>query len=213
MKLTDKQVSEIKSKLAAGVEQTSIAGQFRVSRSVISDIATGRVHKKVPWPDGEPCPKKAGGQHKRTDYDPTNERIMELEAEIVHLTDERNRERLKVKAGAKTAGLFKAIVKEMDSRIEPFKALPAARKPQSKAAITEHCVLHISDCHADAVVRAEEVGGLEEFNFPVACARGERLIDSTIEWTQQTLAPKFRFTTSLGSGVRRPEQRNDSPGM
>ena len=69
----------------------------------MSDIATGRVHKDVPWPEGEePCPKQAGGQHKPIDdYDPTDKKVLELEAEIVHLTEERNRERQKVKAGAK----------------------------------------------------------------------------------------------------------------
>ena len=70
---------------------------------MVSDIATGRVHKDVPWPNGEmPRPKQAGGQHKGLpDYDPTNTRIMELEAEVVHLTEERNRERQKVKASAR----------------------------------------------------------------------------------------------------------------
>ena len=92
----------------------------------MSDIATGRVHKDVPWPSGEPPkPKAAGGQHKAIpDYDPTNTRIMELEAEVVHLTEERNRERQKVKASAKIAGLFKAIVGEMEQRVKPFAALP-----------------------------------------------------------------------------------------
>ena len=105
-----------------------IAKRFKASRSVVSDIATGRVHKDVEWPGGEPpTPKRAGGQHKAIpDYDPTDKRVLELEAEIVHLTDERNRERQKVKAGAKIAGLFKAVVAEMEQRIKPFAALPLA---------------------------------------------------------------------------------------
>ena len=105
-----------------------IAKRFKVSRSVVSDIATGRVHKDVDWPNGEPpTPKRAGGQHKTIpDYDPTDKRVLELEAEIVHLTDERNRERQKVKAGAKIAGLFKAITAEMEQRIKPFAPLPPA---------------------------------------------------------------------------------------
>ena len=110
--LTKKKVEKIKAAIAEGTKQPEIAKRFKVSRSVVSDIATGRVHKDVPWPDGEPpTPKRAGGQHKDIpDYDPTDKRVLELEAEVVHLTEERNRERQKVKAGAKIAGLFKAII-------------------------------------------------------------------------------------------------------
>ena len=126
--LTKKKVEKIKQAIADGTKQTEIAKRFKASRSVVSDIATGRVHKDVEWPGGEPpTPKRAGGQHKNIpDYDPTDKRVLELEAEIVHLTDERNRERQKVKAGAKIAGLFKAVVAEMDQRIKPFAALPLA---------------------------------------------------------------------------------------
>ena len=138
----------------------------------MSDIATGRVHKDVPWPEGEePCPKQAGGQHKPIeDYDPTDKKVLELEAEIVHLTEERNRERQKVKAGAKIGGLFKAITGEMEQRIQPFAALPAAMDFRRKAEISEHCVMHLSDGHHDQVVRPDEVGGLENYNFPISCA-------------------------------------------
>ena len=118
---------------------------------------------------------------------------MELEAEIVHLTEERNRERSKVKAGAKIAGLFKAITNEMEQRVKPFVALPPALDFRRKAVINEHCVMHLSDGHHDQVVRPEEVGGLEDYNFPVSCACAERYVDSVVEWTQDTLAPKFKF--------------------
>ena len=106
--------------------QAAIAKKRRVSRSTVSDIATGRSHKEVSWPDGEPVPKRAGGQRKRiAEHDPTNKRILELEAEVIHLTDERNRERVKNKASAKTQGLFRAISLEMNERVKPFKALPS----------------------------------------------------------------------------------------
>ena len=196
MKLNETQVAEIKKLIALDkLPQSEIAAMFKVSRSIISDITTGRAHKDVPWPDGEaPCPKKAGGQHKPVaEHDPTDERVLELEAEVVHLTEERNREKAKVKAGAKITGLFKAICKEMDGKVKPFKALPPAYVPQTKGQITEHCVLHISDMHADAVVRPDEVGGMEEFNFPIACARAEHLVETTIDWATNTLAPKFNF--------------------
>src|SRR5208337_2296464 len=175
-KISPKKAASIKADISAGKTQPVIARKHKVSRSIVSDIATGRVHKDVPWPEGEPpCPKQAGGQHKPLEgFDPTDEKVMELEAEIVHLTEERNREKAKVKAGAKIAGLFKAITKEMETRIRPMTALPALYTPRKKASIVEHCVMHLSDGHHDAIVKPEAVGGLEEYDFPISCVRAER---------------------------------------
>ncbi len=195
MKLTKHQVEQIKRAIADGEKQPDIARRFKVSRGIVSDIATGRVHKDVKWPDGAPPkPKRSGGQHKNIpDYDPTDRRIMELEAEVVHLTDERNRERQRVKAGAKIAGLFKAVVAEMEQRIKPLAALPPQLEYRRKAQIVEHCVMHISDGHHDQVVVPDQVGGLEDYNFPISCCRAERYVNTVVEWTQDTLAPKFYF--------------------
>lgn len=196
MRLKKEQVAEIKALLAQGKTQPEVAAQYKMSRSVISDIATNRVHKDVEWPEGyNAVPKKPGGQRAKKDYDPTDERIMELEAEIVHLNEEVRREKARVKAGAKMAGLFKAVAKEMDARIKPLTSLPPAIEFRRKAQITEDCVLHLSDGHHDQVIRPEQVGGLEEYNFPISCARAERLVDTVVEWTQDTLAPKFMFPT------------------
>ena len=197
MRLSEDQIAGIKQALVAGDKQSDIAKQHQVSRSTVSDIATGRLHKAVPWPGGAPpTPKRPGGQHKELpDYDPTDKRVMELEAEIVHLTEERNRERRKVKAGAKIAGLFKAIVAEMEARIKPFEPLPQIYIPSAKAKIVEDCVMHLSDGHHDQVVRPDSVGGLEEYNFPISCVRAERYVDTVIDWTQKTLSPTFSFPT------------------
>ena len=186
MKLSKLKVRAIKNLLSVGLSQPEIAKQYHVGRSVISDIATGRVHKDVPWPAGEPCPKRAGGQRKPL-YDPTNERVMELEAEVVHLTEERNRERTKVKAGAKLAGLFKAITKEMDVRIKPFPVCPSAPRTPAKGKIVEDCVLHLSDGHHDQVVRPEAVGGLEQYDFPISCAAPSGT------WTRFSTGPSGRW--------------------
>jgi hypothetical protein len=194
MRLTKDKVAKIKAAIAEGVKQPDIAKQFKVSRSMVSDIATSRVHRDVPWPEGyNAVPKKPGGQRARKDYDPTDERIMELEAEIVHLTSELKREQAKVKAGAKTAGLFRAVAQEMDRRITPLTSLPPAFEPREKAQIVEHCVMHLSDGHHDQVILPEQVGGLEEYNFPISCCRAERYVDTVVEWTQRTLTPRFYF--------------------
>lgn len=193
-KLTVESVSEIKSAIVNNTKQTDIAHKYGISRSLVSDIATGRRHSDVPWPNGSPIPKRPGGQHKAIDeHDPTNKRILELESEVVHLTEERNRERAKNKASAKSQGLFRAIVNEMDDRIIPFTSLPSQIVFNPKAKIIEHCVMHISDGHHDQVVRPEEVGGLEDHTFLTACCRAERYVNTVIDWTQNTLAPQFAF--------------------
>lgn len=195
--MTPEQAADIKRDIAAnkGRDQAGIAKKHGLSRSTVSDIYRGRLHKNVPWPDGyTPIPNKSGGQRVTLEYDPTNERILELEAEIIHLTDERNRERVKSKANAKLQGIFTAIRDEMQQRIIPYTSLPAVYDPTSKKQITEHMVMHVSDGHHDQVVTPEECGGLEEYNFPISCARAERYVDTVVEWTQDTLAPKFKFT-------------------
>jgi transposase len=78
MRLSKKKVEKIKQAIADGTTQPEIAKRFKVSRSTVSDIATGRVHKDVDWPGGEaPAPKRAGGQHKNIpEYDPTDKKVL-----------------------------------------------------------------------------------------------------------------------------------------
>lgn len=195
MKINKKTVVAIKGDIAGGIAQPEIAKKHKVSRSIVSDIATERVHKDVPWPDGSRPFKRPGGQRKKLQaHDPTNDRIIQLEAEVAHLTEERNNARAKAKANSKTEGLFRAIVQEMDARVHPFKALPPAPKIKYKTKpIEEHVVMHLSDGHHDQVVTPEECGGLERYDFPISCARAERYVDTVIEWCKDTLAPKFDF--------------------
>jgi len=194
MKLTKQQVADIKADIKRKVPQSHIAMAHNCSRSIISDIATERAHADVPWPGGKPGKKTAGGQHKPL-YDPTDTRVQELEAEVEHLREERNLAKKAAKAGAQDRGLFKAIVGEMEQRIKPFDALPAAKPAKTKATIEEHVVMHLSDGHHDQIVRPEECGNLEEYNFPISCRRAERYVDTVIDWTQSTLRPKFNFQT------------------
>lgn len=198
-RITDKKVAVIKADLAGGMKQYAAAKKHKVSRSLISDIATGRVHKEVPWPGGgDPPVKRAGGQRKRAaDYDPENERIQELEAEVLHLRDERDHARKAAKLTAKQHGLFKSVVKEMETRIQPFKRLPPARLARVTRAkqIEEHVVMHLSDGHHDQIVDPLECGGLEKYNFPISCRRAETYVDTLLDWTKDTLSPRFRFTT------------------
>lgn len=163
--------------IADGRKQEDIAAKIGCSRSLVSDIATGRRHKDT---EG------------RLAYDPTDKRIQELETEVLHLRDERDHARRSSKAMAKTQGLFKAVVDELEERITPLTPLP--REPKvGKSEIEEHLVMHLSDGHHDQIVSPEECGGMEEYNFEISCRRAETYVDTVLDWTQKTLAPRFRF--------------------
>lgn len=194
-KLTEKKVAAIKADLSDGMTQPAVAKKHRTSRSTVSDIATERIHRKVPWPDGEAPVKRPGGQRRATPkFDPNNDRIKDLEAEVLHLREERDHARKAARLSAKERGIYKAVVKEMETRVHPFKALPLARDRRTKNdAIEEHVVMHLSDGHHDQIVTREESGGLEEYNFPISCRRAEQYVDTLLDWTQETLSPRFNF--------------------
>ena len=183
-----KNVPAIKQAILDGRKQTDIAKQYGTTRSTISNIATNRSFKDVPWP-GKPPVKKAGGQRKPIDdADPTDRRVLELEAEVTHLTEERNRERRRAKANAKTDGIFRAMASVLPNQIPAFKPLPGVRRREARpGVIREHAVMHLSDGHHDQIVVPEECGGLERYDFPISCCRAEKYVDTTIRWTQETL--------------------------
>lgn len=197
MKLNAKKVASIKELLAEGKTQPEIAHTYNVSRSLISDIATGRAWSKI---KGDTPSKKAGGQRKALPtYDPTDKRIISLEAELLHLQDERNIMRRQVKAMTKTHGLFQTVTEEMERIVVPMKALPKVvpveRKSGKAHQIEEHLVMHLSDGHHDQIVRPSDCGGLEQYDFPISMRRAEHYVDTVLKWTQQTLSPQFYFPT------------------
>lgn len=181
-KITPEEVTKIKQAIVNGEKHIDIAKQFGISRTYVSDIASGRRQGNVPWP----APTKR--------FDPTDKRIQELESEVLHLTEERNRERQRARANAKTEGLFQAMASVMEKKIPAFKPLPhVKRNKTSSKVIEEHAVLHLSDGHHDQIITPTECGGLEKHDFQVACCRAERLVDTVIQWTQETLSDRFRF--------------------
>lgn len=182
-KLTEKQVMSIKSDLTRkNMTQKQIGKKYGVSRSIISDIACGRAHADI----------KAA-----IEMSDEEGQIFKLRSENEHLREERNTYKRQLKSAAKTQGLFTAMVGELETRIKPLKALPAARPnfKQEKNSIQEHLVMHISDGHHDQVVTPSDTGGLETYDFPISMCRAERYVDTILKWTQQTLAPQFQFPT------------------
>jgi hypothetical protein len=177
--LNKDQVADIKDLLGTKT-QKEIGDKFGVSRSVISDIACGRVHTDV----------QAASEASEEDKE-----MFKLNSRLAVVREERNALQRQLRAAAKNNGLMEAVVEEMEDRVVPMKALPKARKPYTKPdkLISEHLVLHLSDGHWDQCVTLDDSGGLETYNFPIAMARGERMIDTILKWTQETLAPSYTF--------------------
>lgn len=197
-KLTERKVSNVKQLIVEGkLTQEQIAKKYRVSRSVISDIDSGRIWNEVAWPVGYK-PKTQGPQRKRIpEYDPTNERIIDLEAEVEALREERQHARLQYKASKKDMSIYRAVVEEMEKRVQPIvfnkNIKPHGRR--QKGLIEETLVMHLSDGHHDQTVRPEECGGLESYDFPTSVRRGERYVDRVLKYTQTVLGGAYRFPT------------------
>jgi hypothetical protein len=217
MALSKKHVAKIKQMIIDGDKtQNQIADKFGVTRGTISAIQRDLIHTDVKWPK-ERKKKKAHGQRKPVpQHDPTDERVLELEADVAHLTEERNLARRQAKAGAKYQGLFKACVEVVGEAIVPLEPVPTIKRPKiSGKVIEEDLVFHLSDGHHDQVITEEETGGLEEYNFPISCARAEYLIDTMIEYTQCHLANhRFKNLWVLANGdhtggeIHKHEQRS-----
>ena len=58
---------------------------------------------------------------------------------------------------------------------------PLRKKDLSQAVTKETAVLMLSDMHADQLILPQRVQDLENFNFDVACHRGDRLVKSVIK--------------------------------
>lgn len=191
-KLDTSKVLAIKAGLAAGKKVGALAKEFGTTTTAVSNIRTGRSHKAV----GTSLPvapvEKASGKPAK-DFDPTDRRVVELEAENVNLKSEVQMYKRQAKAAGKQHGLFRAIVDEI-AHIKPLDALPQVPTvPSRNKKIEESLVMHLSDGHHDEIVVPEECGGLEEYNFDISCRRAERYVDTLLEFTQDALS-NYNFT-------------------
>lgn len=173
--------------LAQGKTQAEVAKKFKVSRSNISEIATGRAWAKVEGPAKVNTRKTAV-----KDYNPTDERVLQLEAEVACLRQERGLVKRQYEATKKEHGLFNAVASEMSKYIVPLKATKPP-KVSSKGKITESLVLMLSDGHHDQVVDPESVGGLEAHDLHTAARRAERYIDTVLNYTKGVLGSAYNY--------------------
>lgn len=106
--------------------------------------------------------------------------IDRLNQEVTVLKDTLTKTKGDLKRSYQKNSIIQALANNLV--IKPIKPLP--KRPQFKnTKKTEDLVLHLSDGHVDQIVNPEQVGGLEKYNFEIACARAETLIDETIKWT------------------------------
>lgn len=142
--------------------------------------------------------------------------IRELEETVVSLKAEKAKLAKDLRLTRLDKGMYRAVADEMKELVQPFDPLPKANPrhfDSPSKVVDETLVIHLSDAHADEVVEPHKVGGLEEFNFNVACCRAERYVDSIIEWTQHTLANhRFKRAVVLMNGDMTSGQIHDHEG-
>ena len=204
---TDEQIIGIKKDLLDGYKsKAQIARDWGTSRSNVYSIAVGKTHREV-GPDvvgklGMPGDETVDLTGARPEpaapvvpLDPTDQRVLDLEAKLLDKTNEIRIQNRVIKANSRTHGLLNAVIEELEPRIVPVKRLPSARVVRERdERIKEHLVVHLSDGHHDSVVDPESCGGLEEYNFDISCRRAENYIDKIIAHTQGDLGASYNFT-------------------
>jgi len=118
-----------------------------------------------------------------------------LEGKLISLQDQVNRYKGLYQNAQRSQNVFEELAAEAKSVITPIKPLPQAPKLSTKKqVIHEDVVLHLSDLHADEVVIPHQVGNLERFDFNIALARAEYLVDTIIKFTKTSL-DNYKFDT------------------
>lgn len=190
MKLSDKVVCQIKNDLIIGaLTQTEIAEKYSsdnrpISRSLVSNIATGRAYDLVGPPMEIPKNRQAG----RLQRTPEEESIYwKGQAERLRLHWQRAERKLRDLA--RQSYTIDYAIEELSDVIKPIKPSKVKNfKPKKKGNIQESAVLMLSDLHADEVVEPQEVDFLEEFNFPIAVKRGCHLVQEVAKWCNRSLS-------------------------
>ncbi len=176
-RLSDEKREAVEVDLKAKISQRDIAKKHGISQGTVSNVKKGIV------------------QSSKDQADPTDARILKLEAQNIALRDENARCKQSYKAAQRKNSIFEAVVDEMHQIIEPIK--PSKLKlltVKAKKTIQESLVVMLSDEHADQIVLPEQVGQLERYDFRIALRRAEKYVDTIIKFTQNTLS-SYHFKT------------------
>lgn len=120
------------------------------------------------------------------------------ERELASLKEEVKGLRARAKRQISDEALFMSLKLELEQYADQMALKPHGKRPRkrrkSSGRIIEDCVLHLSDEHADQIVLPHRVNNLEEYNFPIAMARAENLVETVRKFTQETME-NYAFNT------------------
>lgn len=127
-----------------------------------------------------------------------------LASQLTLCREELAKTKTQLKRAQMKGGVLEALSEQLQSLVSPLTPLPRAKKiirPGDSEINEEDLVMLVSDQHADEVVEPKKVGGLEKYDFGVALCRAEKLVDTTLKFTQKTLSNyKFRTLHMLDLG-------------
>lgn len=194
-RLSDSVVTKIKDDLILGrLTQKEIAEKYStesksISRSLVSDIATGRLYSEV-GPSMDIPKERAEGRLSKTPEAETLYWQGQAERYKLHLS----RANRKVRDLSRSATTVSSIVEELGDILTPIDGKSKIRnyRPAKKNDIQESAILLLSDLHADEVVEPQEVDFLEDYNFPIAVKRGCHLVQEVAKWCNRSLS-NFHF--------------------
>jgi hypothetical protein len=121
-----------------------------------------------------------------------DEHILTLESRIEALKQEKSEQQKQLVLLKKRAAFVEALIDEIKKTVVPLESLPAIYVPEKKGKHIEDVVMHLSDEHMDEIVEPHRVQQLEDYNFPIACARAETYVNKVIDITQNTLS-NYKF--------------------
>lgn len=150
---------EVRNLCAAGHTQRDVARRMGISRSYVSDIVCFRVS------DGDP----------------------EQACKLQQLADAKRYAKSRLREGLRNEDVITHCAEIASESVKPLKPVAPPKFKKRSKAVQETLVVVLSDGHHDQVVRAEEVGGLENYNFAVSCRRGQAFVDATIKYAKHTL--------------------------
>jgi hypothetical protein len=175
------------------------ASTFGLSTAPLPASETIELAVEEPKPEPEPvAPPKAPPTRTptlttRSEFSGGNSQVDDLQAalewqrqQIAELTRELRHRRAR-------SGLIASVVERLPDLVTPISPAPLVKiNKDADHTVDEDLVVHCSDSHADQVVESSRVNGHETYNLAVAFARGERFMDTTIKFTQETLS-NYRF--------------------
>lgn len=124
---------------------------------------------------------------------------LKYQGKISSLSDELKSIKTQLRTAVKEQGIYQAIADDLDTMVVPLDSLPSVYEPKPEA-ITEHLVMHLSDEHADQIVKPAECGGLERYNLDVALCRAEKYVKSIIDWVNHLSNHTFPVLHILSYG-------------